>query len=86
MTAQHDREVNVAAFLDLTLGEWEAWLTRPEDDPTGSYAETPTAVEVLVANVIEALQARRADVLAIAQMADETLAWFVTNVPAKKEG
>jgi hypothetical protein len=89
VTAQGDRDLTVAAFLDLTLGQWESWATALTNDQVAQLEAD--GLDWYVADVIAALRdqaagedddARARYLRVMASLADETMARFVREVSA----
>jgi len=73
---QHERNVHLSAFLDITLGEWEGWLLSP------TIEEVPEDIEPLLVTTIEALRNNEPQLYmqVLAQMSDSGLAWIASRI------
>jgi hypothetical protein len=78
---QAARELAVGALLDITVQEFYDFITTYEEEP-------PEDVQQPLANLYEYLNAHEGQlyIQQVALLADETLAWIVTNVHHKNTG
>lgn len=79
---QHEREMCVGALLDITVGEWDAWVKSPTTD-VDSIDEQ---VNMLLATMIAALHGMEGEfspqiyIQQIALMSDATLKWTLEQL------
>lgn len=85
---QHEREILVGAFLDMTLGQWETWLSSLSDEAIDSMDH-----ERHVVSVVTSLREKHSGdavpmlgqqyIQAMAMLSDDNLRQLVVNVSGK---